>query len=430
MRKSNIFALLRTFMFAALLPAMLLGLVSCEPENGNDGGDTVTPEVFVPDGYVNYFIEDLSFSRSAGEVKVVFQINVGWSMGVVAPEGTSSSWCSVSPSSGDAGLHEVVVCVTDNDFYESRSAKIHVLCDSVKVTEITVTQDYEYAVLLSRRDYSVSHEATTIDVELKSNVDFEYEIADSVDWVRVSADATRGLDAHNLVFEVGENDSRKERVAHILFYNSEYAVADTLTLVQESNPDYVAVDLGLSVKWASYNVGAESPEEYGNYYAWGETEEKDNYSWPTYKWCNGSINSLTKYCTDSSYGAVDNKTLLDPEDDVACVLWGEGWRMPTLDEVQELCNNCSWEWTSVNGVNGQKVTGSNGNSIFLPAAGRCFDTIVFDRGSYGNYWSGTSCWRYNDCYSAYSLNFNSGMWDWNGTYYWRLNGLTIRPVTK
>lgn len=412
-------------MLAAFVPAMSLSLVSCDPESSDDGGGTttpsVTPEVSVPDDYVNYFIEDLSFSRSSGEAKVPFQINVDWSMEVVTPEGASASWLSVEPASGAAGLHKVAVRVTANDTYEARSAKIHLLCGSAKVAEIAVTQDYEYAVLLSRRDYSVSYEATTIDVELKSNVDFEYEILDA-DWVRASADATRGLATHNLVFDVDENDSRKEREAHILFYNSEYSVADTLTLVQEGNPNassYEAVDLGLSVKWASCNVGAESPEEYGGYFAWGETETKSSYT---------SDNSVTYGLSISeleSRGIIGSDGNLTAAYDAATANWGGDWRMPTLAEMKELINNCSWRWITQNGVNGYKVTGSNGNSIFLPAAGYRYDPSLYYAGSIGIYWSATPG-SYGD--DAFSLYFSSDYYYWgrDGRYY----GRAVRPVSE
>lgn len=429
MDKRNFFALLRTFVFAAFVPAISLSLVSCDPENGDDGGGGVTPVISVPDGYENYFIEDLSFSRLAGEVEVAFQINVAWTMEVVASESASASWLSVEPASGSAGLHKVTVRVTDNDTYESRSAKIHLLCGTTKIAEVAVTQDYENALLLSRNIYNVSYEATTINVELKSNVDFEYEVLDA-DWVRISADATRGLATHNLVFDVDENDRRTERKAHILFYNSEYAVADTtLTLVQEGNPDglpYEAVDLGLSVKWASCNVGAEFPEEYGDYFAWGETEEKDCYGWSTYKWCNGSSDTQTKYCTNSSYGTVDGKNTLDPEDDAATANWGSPWRMPTRSEIEELIDNCTWSWTIQNGVNGYKVTGSNGNSIFLPAAGNRDGMEVYACGSFGCYWSGMLYKNYGDY--VYTLNFTGSYWIW--LYSLRSAGHTVRPVTE
>ena len=190
--------------------------------------------------------------------------------------------------------------------------------------------------------------------------------------------------------------------------------------------EYQAVDLGLSVKWANMNVGATAPEEYGGYYAWGETEEKDNYDLSTYKWCNGSYYTMTKYSTDSIYGTVDNKTVLDPEDDVAYVNWGGSWRMPTKSEQDELRNNCTWEWTTQNGVNGYKVTGSNGNSIFLPAAGYRGGAEVLNRGSSGNYWS--SSLDSNDSYDACSLYFLSGYYEWNN--YGRYRGRSVRPVSK
>ena len=193
-----------------------------------------------------------------------------------------------------------------------------------------------------------------------------------------------------------------------------------------SPTDSRAVDLGLSVKWASCNVGATSPEEYGGYYAWGETEEKSDYSWSTYKWYNGSYDSMTKYCTNSSYGTVDNNTVLDPEDDAATVNWGGDWRMPTLDEFRELLDECSWSWTTQNGVNGYKVTGPNGNSIFLPAAGARDGTEVCYRGSYGFYWSGTLNESYS--HSAWSLDFYSGGHDRGSSG--RSYGRTVRPVTE
>lgn len=186
------------------------------------------------------------------------------------------------------------------------------------------------------------------------------------------------------------------------------------------------VDLGLSVKWATCNVGATSPEELGGYYAWGETDEKDEYLWSTYKWCNGSYDSQTKYCTNSYHGTVDNKTVLDPEDDVAHVKWGGSWRMPTKAEQDELRNNCTWTWTTQNGVNGYKVTGPNGNSIFLPAAGCRDGTNLKYSGSNGYYWSSSLGEGGN--YVAYSLYFNSGYYDWNN--YYRYYGLSVRPVSE
>lgn len=147
-----------------------------------------------------------------------------------------------------------------------------------------------------------------------------------------------------------------------------------------------AVDLGLSVKWASFNIGASAPEEYGNYYAWGETETKLDYKKSTYKWGASSL-SLTKYNTDVFYGEVDNKTVLDPEDDVAHVKLGGKWRMPTDAEWTELSTSCLLLSETQNGVNGILVSAPNGHSIFLPFAGLMDWTDLYDAGSRGYYWS-------------------------------------------
>ena len=187
------------------------------------------------------------------------------------------------------------------------------------------------------------------------------------------------------------------------------------------------VDLGLpsGTLWATCNVGAESPEDYGDYFAWGETEPKEVYNWSTYKWCNGSKNTLTKYCTRKSYGYnsfVDNKTELDPEDDAAHVNWGENWRMPTKEQQDELRENCTWTWMTQNGVNGCLVTGPNGNTLFLPAAGYRYDGSLGNDD--GNYWSHTLYSSYT--YSAFSLYFTSEdvNWHFDSRYY----GFTVRAV--
>lgn len=135
-------------------------------------------------------------------------------------------------------------------------------------------------------------------------------------------------------------------------------------------PEYVDLGLPSGVKWATFNVGATKPEEYGDYFAWGETEPKELYDWSTYKWCDGSYNTLTKYNTDSEYGVVDNKKILESSDDAATANWGGDWRMPSTEEWNELFSNSSLKWEERNGVSGVTlVSVQNGNSLFLPAAG-------------------------------------------------------------
>jgi len=192
---------------------------------------------------------------------------------------------------------------------------------------------------------------------------------------------------------------------------------------------YEYVDLGLSVKWATFNVGATRPEEYGDYFAWGETEPKTNYDWSTYKYCNGSENALTKYCSKSDCGYngyTDTKTTLDPDDDVAQIKWGGNWRMPTNPEIIELRYNCDWEWITQNGVNGWKVTSKkdSSRSIFLPAAGFRSDTSVKYAGLYGLYSSSYLSEEFpNDATDFFFRSVEAG---W--VHYRRSCGRSVRPV--
>ena len=174
-----------------------------------------------------------------------------------------------------------------------------------------------------------------------------------------------------------------------------------------SIPEY-AVDLGLpsGTLWADRNVGADAPEGYGDFFAWGETTAKDTYSWATYLLCNGSSTKITKYCNQTNYGTIDGKTTLEPADDAAYVNMGKDWRMPTAQEQQELITQCTREWTTQNGVNGYKLTGPNGKSIFLPAAGYHTNKLHLGAGANGYYWSSTLFPNYS--FSANTLYFESG----------------------
>ena len=212
------------------------------------------------------------------------------------------------------------------------------------------------------------------------------------------------------------------------------------------------MDLGLSVDWRAWNIGASGPDGYGDYYAWGELEPyyedgyaqsyepvwksgKTGYDWASYKWYDGYNNVLTKYVTDSSYDAVDNKTVLvtGPDgDDVASKELGGDWRIPTIEEWTELLNNCDWTWITLKGIGGYKVSGKNDNYtdkwIFLPAAGyRRLSTGPSDLGTHGYYWS-----------SSLQVDLQTNAWDMIFSKYVsyitveypyeRYFGLSVRPV--
>ena len=199
----------------------------------------------------------------------------------------------------------------------------------------------------------------------------------------------------------------------------------------ENGHEYVDLGLPSGLKWATCNVGATAPEAYGNYYAWGETETKADYSWATYK--HGTdAKQLTKYCTDASYGKdgfTDGKTALDPEDDAAIQNWGGSWRMPTDAEWTELRDNCEWTWTANyngTGVAGRTVKGKNGSSIFLPAAGYRDGNKLSYAGAFGNYWSGSL--NADDPIGAWNLYF--GSWTVERLYGNRYYGQSVRPVQE
>lgn len=183
------------------------------------------------------------------------------------------------------------------------------------------------------------------------------------------------------------------------------------------------VDLGLSVNWGGWNVGASSPEEYGDYYAWGETEAKSDYDYDTYKyWVDSDGDGISEYGEFTNIGSNISGTQYD----VARQKWGGSWRMPTKAEFDELTSKCTWTWYQYKGVSGYKVTGPNGNSIFLPAAGDRYGTSLYYDGSGGNYWSAT---LFEDDYcDAWLLSFFNGCYssidNYNRYYY----GHSVRPV--
>jgi uncharacterized protein (TIGR02145 family) len=191
------------------------------------------------------------------------------------------------------------------------------------------------------------------------------------------------------------------------------AVINHVEFGEENGHEWV--DLGLSVKWATCNVGAASPGDYGSYFAWGEISAKENYGRSNYK------------CGQAKYNRADGRLFLEMSDDAARTNWGGGWRMPTKTEFDELINNCTWTWTTQDGKNGYKVTSKkNGNSIFLPATGRRYGSSVHSAGADGYYWS--SSLRTDSPDFAWYLFFSSSFFSTRNDY--RCSGRSVRPVIE
>ena len=209
-------------------------------------------------------------------------------------------------------------------------------------------------------------------------------------------------------------------------------ILNIFTPRKSGTPQFVDLGLPSGLKWAKCNVGAKKETDYGYYFQWGDivNKRKSNRGWKRYKHCKGTKETMTKYCRYLLHGTVTDKTILDPEDDAATQIMGEGWRMPTQSEFQEFLSNTNKEWTQVNGVNGYKFTsikeGYQNNSIFIPAAGYCSNGSVSNVGSLGHVWSsslGTS-----DPCGAWSLYFNSGNCGMGNNY--RYYGRSVRGVRK
>lgn len=194
-------------------------------------------------------------------------------------------------------------------------------------------------------------------------------------------------------------------------------------VIETNGHEYVDLGLPSGTLWATCNVGATTPEGVGDYFAWGETSTKSTYDWSTYFDINDGGYTFAKYNNEGG------KTVLDPEDDAAHVNWGGSWRMPTKEEWQELLDNCTWTWTTQNGINGYKVTskkaGYTDKFIFLPAAGYSHDGDLYHVGSRGGFWS-SSLYEYYYSDYAWYLRFTSDSHYLNG--YFRYYGQSVRPV--
>lgn len=186
---------------------------------------------------------------------------------------------------------------------------------------------------------------------------------------------------------------------------------------------FEAVDLGLSVKWANMNIGAEEPSQSGDFFAWGEVAPKQDYSWKTYKLGDGTAGGCTKY-----FPIIDDKNKLDKADDVAHKKMGGKWRMPSKEEFEELKTKCQWQWLSSTGRTGYIVKGPNGNSIFLPAAGLRDGSSLSDEGEGGRYWSSSLNASQPEPAFAWGLYFHSSSVNVYSTH--RYYGRCVRPVCE
>ena len=306
--------------------------------------------------------------------------------------------------------------------------------DGVSSMKILTFEEGYFSTSSDAGQLNMSGDGGTYNVTFTTNLELSFTIWDDCkDWVKEIQTKSGQVTA---AITVAANEDSEERVGHISVYYGDLKLSN-ITLVQAKAPDFV--DLGLSVKWRRYNVGATRTHDFGNYFAWGEVTQKDGYYyyWSNYKYCEGTEKSLTKYVTDAQYGTVDDKVILEPEDDAAQVNLGEGWRTPTFEEFQELRDQCNWEWTedyNRTGIKGRivrsLVPGYTDRYIFLPAGGCCNDkTSISSLNSNGLYYSSSLHLEAN--YGADGFVFNNSSSYGEQCHNFDLSrwlGKTIRPV--
>ncbi|GEM_PF-304509 len=364
---------------------------------------------------------EISFTSSGGNKTLTVTSNQSWTVS------SDVTWLSLSDTSG-SGDATLTISATANTSINSRSGTITFKAGNTSYTVSTSQAGATPTFSVTPTSASFSSSGGNKTLTITSNQ--SWTVSSDVTWLSLSK--TSGTGDGTLTLTAESNSSAGNRSGEVTFVVG--GTTYTVSISQEGRSDsgtHAYVDLGLpsGLLWATCNVGANSPEEYGDYFAWGETTTKSNYGWNTYKWCKGSENTLTKYNTDSSYGTVDNKTILDLEDDAAYVYWGGSWRMPTHEEFQELLSNCTWTWTTQSSVFGYKVTSKvNGNSIFLPAAGEGFVIFLRNVGSDGYY--GSSSLNTSSPYYARCLDFSSDHHSMDYYYHFRDLGLSVRPVCR
>ena len=269
------------------------------------------------------------------------------------------------------------------------SVGLLISCTDSKISEMLTASSLSNELSLSVSSVEADYKSYSRSLWVVADKNTSWQFSNIPSWVTVNPISGKGNSEVRVNFEANDGPARSETIQ---LNNKVAGTSGFLPLmVSQSRHPAVAVDLGLSVKWADANIGALSPEEYGSYYCWGDVHVKSEYSWTSY--FGYTSTSLLKYNTSSLYGDVDNKTVLELTDDIAHMSWDGNWRIPTKTEIEELVSSCTWTWVTQNGVQGYKVTskktGFSNNSIFLPAAGYRIDNRLDSVGVYTFYWSNT-----------------------------------------
>ena len=375
----------------------------------------------------------LSFTSDGGSKSISFTTNRAWFVS------SSEPWCKVSPSSGSAaeGNTTVIITVEKNHGYDSRTCTITLNVEELSKT-VEISQLHSEEIIVDNKEVNVSWKPETVVVHLQTNTDFDVIIPDP-SWCTAELLSTKGLEGAQVNLSIKANVTFTPRTQTILFKQKQGSIERQVMVSQSAREELV--DMGLSVKWRTYNLGATNVIERGDYYAWGETDIKDQYLESNYKWYrDGDIKQVIKYnmANNPYFGQPepDGKYVLEPEDDVASIKMGKNWRMPTYFEAMELTQNSSCEYVEdyfETGVSGMVITstiqGYEEASLFFPLTGWRSETLKYDDKQSFTWLSTQSCYAEAGSSSLACVLigdksrsfFVATVWD-------RDLGATIRPV--
>lgn len=310
--------------------------------------------------------EEVQLLPEGGSAEISFTVNSDWDVS------SSDRWVKVEPLNGSAsGSGDVTVTVIyeANPTYDRRTAVITFRSAGNASASITLVQPGKAELKADVTEYAAEAEGCTLEVPVRASVDFT--VSPEVAWIHHVR--TKGLEEKTVVLSVDANIGNIDREGKVKLLQNGGGLSVMITIRQEKPMPKIpegAVDLGLSVYWAECNLGAGRPEEIGNLYAWGETLPKAEYTPQNYKYYdeNGKITKYNSYEDVVGFHAVvlDNLTVLLPEDDAATANLGGKWRMPTVEEWGELREKCTWEPFEKDGLEICKVTGPEGECIYLP----------------------------------------------------------------
>ncbi|MBO4560567.1 MAG: Ig-like domain-containing protein [Bacteroidaceae bacterium] len=377
-------------------------------------------DVYQQGKYFNVSSSALEFTSKGGSTLLSIKTNNSWTANA------SDEWINLDKTEGENDC-DLTITATDNASLIAREGYVDITPKDYNPIRISVKQDPRYLTVSVDTLFFFAKGGTSDPVII--DTDGNAEITTDAEWLAINRES-----ATQITITVTKNEEELFRTG-IITIRLDDLKDGTMSLnvvvrqLSEMHNGHEFVDLGLSVKWATCNVGSLVPEGVGNYYAWGETDSKDDYSWGTYLFGN-EAQSLTKYCLSADYGKdgfMDNKTTLELVDDVARIEWGGFWRIPTKEEFEELVNNCSFTSTTKNGVDGyeirSQIAGYEDQSIFLPTTGYKMSIYTYDEERYW-YWT-----------SSIDNQFSSGAW----TFVYdrpirdffslrRYYGLPVRPV--